>query len=213
MGKIWHVLAVAFLFVGVLTPPAAAQIKKGVKTGLNISKFGGDFYGYTTELKVGFCIGGFLQFPLSDALKIQPELLWTQKGAEIDLILLETSSPEITTQPLRVNLDYLEIPVLVKYTLGSENRMRPIFYIGPAMGIKLNSYASMNGEDYKLADDGFKGTDFGLIFGLGGSLKRGSDHEMTLEVRYNLGLSSIDNTEENAGIKNQNFSFMIGYSF
>jgi hypothetical protein len=88
--------------------PAAAQ-QLGVVAGATFSQLRG-LANVKTKNRSGTMFGVSLSVPLGSGLVLQPELLFINKGAELDL----TSG---VTQDIR--LDYLEIPLLLRRNFGS----------------------------------------------------------------------------------------------
>jgi hypothetical protein len=63
--------------------------------------------------------------------------------------------------------------------------------------------------------EGVKDTDFGMVLGGGVDIGLGKG-KMVFDVRYTLGLTTIieyELFEENIDLKNNAFSFLLGYSF
>ncbi|MCX6569122.1 MAG: outer membrane beta-barrel protein, partial [Candidatus Aminicenantes bacterium] len=85
MKKLWKILAIgAFAAMLVLPQTAAAGVKFGIKGGANIANVNGDFSEALADWKssVGFCAGIFLELNFGRILTIQPEVLYTVKGAD-----------------------------------------------------------------------------------------------------------------------------------
>jgi len=190
----------------------------GLKAGLNLANLGGDDAEYTDvdkKMRMGFTVGGFVTYSINEMFAIQPEVLYTQKGAKYedpDDDFKETDKYE-----------YLEIPVLAKFTIPTEGNISPNLFVGPALGILMSAkwdweWGDESGsEDMK---DDSKSTDFGLVFGAGVDI--GMPHSaITIDGRYTLGLTTIcepytdPETEEEheCDVKNGVISFMVGYSF
>ena len=126
----------------------------------------------------------------------QPEILFSQQGSTIKF---DSSQPDIES-----NFSYVNIPLIVKlYTVAGIN-----LQVGPQIGFLTS--AEIDNEDYK---EELKGTDFSLALGVGWDLPFG----LTLDGRYNLGLSDInDGIGQGSGapestIKNQVWQISVGY--
>lgn len=186
-------LAIVMLFA---LPVSAQQMvglaDKGIKVGVNMATFGGDDVD-DVDSRTGLVAGAYAKFKFTPLLSIQPELLFSMKGAEYG--------------DNTAKLNYIEIPVLIQASFPSPNFV-PNFYVGPALGIKLSETLEYDGEEVETDDDAYKGTDFGLAVGLGAKFTM-----ISVEARYTLGLSSIDDSGFDADIKNQVLSIMAGYSF
>lgn len=99
----------------------------GIKGGINIGTFGGadkalDPGAFDPSLsglpkleptaRVGFTAGVLYKVGLIAGLSIQPEVLYTQKGA-----VYETTIPGIGTAKGTFKVDYIDVPVFVKFSL------------------------------------------------------------------------------------------------
>ena len=190
---------------------AADRPAFGFRAGLSLASFhGGDVGGAFDEALLvlgpesltGLCAGVFATIPITDTLLLQPEALYSQKGATYTLF----------GEDLDLKLDYLEVPVLLKARFGT-GAARPAVFAGPAISFELRAKGQFQDQTEDL--DETKGTDFGLVFGAGVDLAAGSG-AFVVDARYTLGLSTIDDASSDdlrADIKNKAFTLSIGYSF
>lgn len=174
------------------TVVAFAQMSGGAKAGLNLANAAGKDAG-GTDMRVGFHVGGYLNFGISDAFSIQPELLFNSVGAK------ETSDGTTTS----IALNYISIPVMFKYNIVENFNIQA----GPQLGILASAKAKFDGGDLDIKD-GFNSTDFGLNLGLG--VDFGS---FNATARYSLGLSTIAKSDngDNVDIKNNVIQISLGY--
>lgn len=98
----------------VVASPSAAQapISMGPLVGLNFADISGDDFADEfgdTNSRLGFAIGGFAEFGLSDLVSLRPELVYTQKGTEVEAGGVEA----------KVKLDNVQLPVLAKLMFGA----------------------------------------------------------------------------------------------
>lgn len=208
-------MAVAGAVAGLLLLPpvsSAAQPKFGLKVGVNSANLnGGDVSIFESEFgpmksKIAFCGGGFVVFGLSKGMAIQVEALYTQKGSKFDLDI----DGEIVD--LNWNTDYIEIPVLFKYTFETKGNVKPVLFAGPSMAFKMTAKlkATYQGQSEESDIPGFKSSDIGLVFG--GGLDIGP--KIRVDLRYTMGLTKLLEMDgETADIKNGVFSLMVGYAF
>ena len=195
----------------------AAEIKGGIKIGASSAKLHGedvedfeDFLGEDLISKLGFSAGVFITFNITEMFAIQPEVLYTMKGAKYE--------EEIFGETLKfwVNLTYLEIPLLAKIIVPTQGIVKPCLFAGPALAIKLSGKAKAEyaGETEEENIEDMKGTDFGLVIGAGLDFGLGAPGmgKLTVDIRYSLGLSTISDFEDE-DVKNGVFSLMIGFSF
>jgi hypothetical protein len=174
-------------------------INKGIKVGLNLATLGGDdadTYGSLSN-RTGISAGGFVVLNLA-VINIRPEILYTMKGVKAELNTVETT----------MKLDYLEIPVLLEYNLPLPGPVSPCIFAGPAFAFKLSAKAETGSQEVEM-DSLIKSTDLGLVIGAGVTL----NNMITVDVRYVLGLSSIDDSPVELDVKNQVISLMVGYMF
>jgi hypothetical protein len=148
-------------------------------------------------MKLGFGLGAFITFSMSDMVAIQPELLYVMKGTKDDDDAAE-----------KLKLDYVQVPVLVKLNFQTASSFKPSVFAGPAVGILLSG--KYGDVDVK---DGFKSTDFGLVFGVGAEIGAGATGAFTLDARYDLGLSNILEDAGDFSVKTSNIGLFVGYSF
>ncbi|MCX6570813.1 MAG: porin family protein [Candidatus Aminicenantes bacterium] len=205
MKRLIAVLVIA-AFAGLLAlpQPAAAGIQFGIKAGGNIAKpTGADADNLTATLKsrVGFTGGVFFAFNFGSVLTIQPEILYTMKGASY--VALDDSYTD------KLYADYIEIPLLLKLKIPLPV-IQPFVFAGPAVGFKLSEKHEQDGVPY--GDVLFKNNDYGAIFGAGVNLGR----NFMIDVRYSMGLQKVINTVEGdvqPDFKNGVWAAMIGIAF
>jgi hypothetical protein len=212
MKKTVKALLMGAVVIMLLLPnlSSAKGIKVGFKIGVNNADFHGEDIketeqrlGEDVKSKWGLCAGGFVRFNISKTFAIQPEVLYTEKGAIFEQIF------PVGTERWEFNLSYLEVPVLVKFMIPTPGRVKPNLYAGPALAIKLSYKFKAEGGGETVEDDieGMKDTDFGIIVGAGVDFGK-----LMVDVRYVLGLTTtFDDAEDD--VKNGVISLMIGYSF
>ena len=192
MKKLGSVLVVtAFAALLALPSPAAADVRFGLKGGASIANVNGDFVDALGDWKstVGFCGGIFLEFNFGRVLTLQPEVLYTMKGAD--------------TGEGKLKFDYIEIPVLLKLRLPTGD-VHPFIFAGPAFGFTLKSAL----EGIELED--FPKSDYSAV--IGGGLQLGSSFH--IDVRYTMGLQKLEIPDlEAIDLKNGVLSATIGLAF
>ncbi len=204
------VLLVAF----VASPGLAQKLSAGVRGGISIADLTGDGVD-STSTKLGFVGGAFLGVDLHEYFRIQFEGQYVQKGSE-------TSDEDAT---LKINLNYIEFMVPFTLTIPTNSAIAPRLYAGPALGIEASCSVSVEGtflgetldESADCDDDADaaarKSTDFSVFFGGGVDIAVGSG-AITLDVLYDLGLTSVDDSGVEAEeFKNKNLLILAGYRF
>jgi len=186
MKKLFLVTAIAVLG---LSNVNAQDIKFGAKAGLNLAFITGDG---TEDFKpnTDFHVGLMAEWKISDKFALQPEIIYSGQGSDINI---ESEG--------RISLNYLNVPLMGKYYVTEKLSLE----VGPQVGFLLSTKGGT--IDYK---DLLKSTDYGVNFGVGYKL----DNGLNFSARYNLGLSNINNVD-GFSEKNSNgvFQLSVGYFF
>lgn len=188
-------LVIAMVAVGFTAN--SQDIKFGVKAGLNIANLKGND-NFKVDSRTGFHVGGMVNFKLSDAFAIQPELLYSTQGA----------SNKVAGTDITFRMDYITLPIMAKYYIVEGFNVQA----GPQLGFNINAEVEGNGRTIdvkKYLGSEEKGFDFGLNFGLGYELPLG----LTFDARYNLGLTDIFKENKGDAVKNSVFQISVGYFF
>lgn len=184
MKKIIAITAFMLFFVGI----KAQNVEIIPKAGINIAtqSMKGD-----KKAKVGFQGGVGINFLTGlSGFSVQPELNFISKGASFKT----TSGRE------KLNLNYLELPVLAKYSFG------PVYLnAGPSLGLRLGQ-----GDKEKATYGAMKKLDFGLQMGGGVAIAAGLG-KIILDARYVLGLTNISDVK-GVNIKNRGVQVSVGYA-
>jgi hypothetical protein len=201
-------LLTLLFFLSIFSIMSYAQMQAGLKAGLNIANLSGDDAG-SPDSKTGFAFGGFFMYQFSPMFAIQPEAYYTMKGAT------EKMDFQGTTVDLTYTLDYIEIPVLFKFLIPVQGSgVRPAIFAGPFLGINTTAKVKAEVDDQSQEEDieDTKSTEFGLQFGGGLGFPVGNG-ELGVDIRYILGLSTIDDSAENFDVKNGVINFNLYYGF
>jgi opacity protein-like surface antigen len=169
----------------------AQNIKFGAKAGLNISKFTGDA---NVDSKVGFQVGAFGEFKISEKFAIQPELLFSNLGAKETVIGTK----------LTYNFNYIVVPVMAKYYVANKFALEA----GPQIGFLTSAKLKADGQTRDIKEL-FNSTDFGLNIGAGYDVAE----KINVGLRYTIGLSNIVKDSGDSKFRNGNFALAVGYKF
>ena len=191
---------------------AEAQIVNvGIKAGPNNSKIiGTDAYELVSESSVpisgifSFHAGLFAVVKINDKFAIQPEVLYSEQGFVYKKNY--TFNDETKEKKLDVKMDYINIPIMVKYYPFEQ------FFLdfGPQIGFLIDvEQESLSGTSVVKSDvkHEYEDTDTGFNFGLGYE-----GDKFTIYGRYTLGLKDIHKTID-ADNKNSVIQFGVGYKF
>lgn len=168
-------MALTGLVLSVLAPPAAAQeLSGGVLGGLGFASFANA--DYDTNRRIALRAGGFAVMKLSSSWGGRVEAAYAMKG-------VEAGGGAVT-----VALDYIEVPVLAEYWIGTGGTV-PVIFTGPAVGFKVVSKLQGDGGSLDYGDS-VPDVDFGWV--LGGGLETSfGDLPVLLDARYTRGFRSV----------------------
>jgi hypothetical protein len=136
--------------------PAMAQVWSGVgvHAGGSAALLRGNDVGITddaTDRNYGFTIGVYKSIPLGAGFAVRPELMYTQKGGALsfDEMIEDETSTEVD---LNFNVDYLEVPVALTYTIPTQSRYLPMLYAGPYASLATRRNISFDADG--ISDEG-----------------------------------------------------------
>lgn len=172
---------VFILIIGFSTQ--AQGLDLGIKAGANFSNIT-DASNF--DSKTGFVAGIFVGIKFSDKFALQPELLYSQQGAEF-----ETGDFDLT---------YVNVPVIFKYYLVKGLNIQAGPQFGFVVDDDITNVFGEIGDDVETNDFDTSG-----VVGLGYDLPLG----IRLSARYNFGLTEVSD----GGGKNSVISLAVGYSF
>jgi hypothetical protein len=168
----------------VASAAAAQHVAFGLKAGPSYTKFRGidpaQISSASNAYRLGFHAGVMAEVKVTDKFSIQPELLYSQKGAKNKLV------DEIYTV-----FSYLDLPVMVKARLGETG-----FFLegGPQFGYLLRATSNFMQYSYNQRDS-YEKVDVGYAAGLGYQLTSGP----LLGFRFNGGLTRLNRPIINGG--------------
>lgn len=204
------IICAAAFAVSVLS--AQAQEKKfefGVKAGAQLSTFAGDFD--EAEAIAGFHVGGVANYHLSEDFSIQPELLLSMQGSESGE---EYWDGEVRYENMRVELFYINMPVLVKYHFTKVKGLS--VGAGPQIGVLLSAkqkydsvlFGDRDEHDNDIRDD-VKPIDIGLV----GDVEYKLPNNIFFSFRANVGFMNINDDGSDDKTRNSVVSLSAGYRF
>jgi hypothetical protein len=199
------VLALAATLAAV-RPAIGQQTLIGAKAGLvsaNVDEDG-------VDARTGLGLGAFARFGLASTLSLQPEALYVGKGFSGNDGGFEST----------FKLDYLQVPVLLQVHVPVDGAVSPRLFAGPAIAFKLscNAAGDDGGTSVEISCADFsdfgldldaKSTDFGLVFGAGADIDAGGV-VVTLDGRYDLGLTDVLEFQGVSGLKNRAWELFAG---
>lgn len=217
-----------------------ANFSFGFKGGLNLAQHVGTEerdaeYTVSSAWRRGFAAGAFLAFHVTPRFSVQQEVLYVQKGSGQDIGVEILEIP--TTLHVVYDMDYIEIPVLLRLAWMRRKNFELYGLAGTAMSLKVRDCYTLQGEvtdgeevipiraDSDMSEvDMF---DFSFVYGMGIQFKT-HGRDAFLEYRFTMCWNTlamptyayvpfedeeilIDN--EPVPLKNQSHAIMFGISF
>jgi hypothetical protein len=216
-----------FVVVFMLSQSAAAEpwVSFGAKAGLYTSN--------TTEItaswpqtsfKSGFAGGVYMDYAFNRYFSLQPEILYVMKGLNGGI------ANSMFDVDYSARFDYIEIPLLAKFTLAGRSRFSPYIFAGPGVGINIK-FIDLRSDEIQSGSSDWSAimNRAELCFSFGGGCKYGIGlGGITADIRFDLGLSNVYSggkvTRELGGYettdtivagssRNLGFAMLVGYNF
>lgn len=216
-----HLFLFAFVLLGAAVS-AQSKISYGLRAGVSNATLRGDAVesfqniltyaggAVTTSNKTGFYSGGFVSIPVSGAFSIEPGIMYTQKGYELQG-KLGIKGTDIIGGRSRLTLGYVELPVLAKATIDGFE-----IFAGPQLGYLANANLRTTAgafgfnfiNDRRDVKDQFNELDVSLTGGVGYQFGNG----FRVQAAYDHGLSRM-NAGQNVEAYNRALKVGIGFRF
>jgi hypothetical protein len=211
-----HLAAMVLLLVGgaslAVTAPAAAnpdtglaRVTGGIKAGLGLAQHQGIDdprlpYTVDSDWRLGPTVAAFLHFPVTDRFAVQQEIVYARKGSRqtigVDILEIPTALDVV------YDLDYLEIPLLLRLVWLRSARLDWYSLGGFSFALKINDNYRLSGQLVGEPDeepvplyadapmDEVDIFDFAFVYGLGLEAPLGS-RRLLLEYRFSLSLERL----------------------
>ena len=190
----------------------ACQMTIGVRGGLASATVTGEDL-TDTRRRSGITIGGSLGLDLGGPFNLDVGAAYTQKGV---------AATEGGTD-IRINLGYIEFPVLARLTVPTVGGLTSHASIGPVFAFEAGCEAettqveltiTVDCNDPSLGGDlDTKSFDVGALVGAGVSIGVGTPARVSIDAMYNVGLRSIDASDTLDPNRNRAFMVTWGLSF
>lgn len=202
---------------------SAQDIRIGVKGSLNLT----NIPDFTVVEALGqdfkyMATGGaalFAEIPLDQNFTFRPEVAYNRRGGKIDRLNLGSGAVGSIIGGLtnaRLNIDYIDVPLLLQYRFSPGAESTAYLVAGPSVGFKVGSSMSNNflgiiKPKYDL-DLNYKDVDFGGVVGIGYQMPVRGRVKGFVEATYR---HSFTNAVDDLGIlkvdsKTSNFGFSAG---
>ena len=207
----WQMAAVLAALSLAAALPVHAQ-RLGIVAGATFSQLRG-FENVKAKNRSGTMVGAILTLPIGERVALQPEFLFINKGGALDYGAGGTDE---------IRLDYLDIPLLLRFDKAPSGVLNPHFYAGPSVGFNVGCNITSRGGGVPdvstdCTRDNFdpKSLDWGALVGAGVDLSLGG-LGVTGGARYGIGLANISNDDGDAlerRVRNGTLTVYLGVLF
>jgi hypothetical protein len=207
-----NVTLIVALVLGVCFTASATSVF-GVKGGLNVSQLMGDdsdLDNTTTDPRIGFNAGVFLEIALFELFSIQPEVIYTLKGETIK------AGGVFGGGTWNVELEYMEIPILAKIYLPFSLISRPFLYAGPFIGFNVSATSDniyevgpFNFDADANLDEDVRALESGIALGAG-VRKSAGPLALILDARYTFSMTPAFDDSAFDKVYNGVFMVLVG---
>lgn len=206
MKKLFLFIALTAFAIISATTQTNAQARFGIKAGATLTTLGSaTANGVTVDYnyRPGFQGGVFAELPIAKAISFNPQVLFTQKGGNINTTV---SGINLTGH---TQINYLDLPLL----FGFKATPKLSFFVGPQVSFLMSTktVVSVTGFGTQESTDktGVKNT---LV---GGNLGAGYDltNNIGVNLHYMFDFGRAGEGSNDTGEKNSGFALTLGYKF
>jgi hypothetical protein len=245
MKRIPPIVLTCIIVVVFAANSLAVDLSAGIKGGLGIANFKGggvDVTGvvpFKNKPLLGLTGGIALNAKFTDIIGAELDVLYCMKGSKAECNTsgiyydLSTGGWGIvdTKAERKYTLNYIDIPVLVKFLVPLQAPVKPAFFMGPSFNLLLSSkmnehidstyYDSLHSvKDTQAVMDSLedrksstKSLQFGLVVGASAEMKMGPG-DIVFDLRYSFGLADIYKKDSNlSSLLNSHFAILVGYNY
>lgn len=191
MKKAFRLFLVAAAML--LTVPAAAQFKYGIRGGANLVNMKFDGGTLDKSNRAGFYVGPTIKFTVPIiGLSLDASALYDQKTAEVEGQTVKAQS--------------IDIPINVRYGLGASSIANVFVFAGPQFGFNIAS-------DKKLSESAqdwtWKSSNVSVNVGLGCTLLK----HVEVKANYNIACSKSAETIDGENVSAKFNSWQLGLAY
>ncbi len=224
MRKI-HIFIICIFFCTIHQNILAQKILFGAKGGLNFANITGEDSDEYANIKFGWCFGGFVDYKLNSFLSLRPELNYTERGCYFEEALGTITT--LITKKYNYHYNYLEIPILLKMTVGNQVKMS-VFggpYAAFLLSARIRGKRKMEERTLTISHVILSETinqnieaetnffDTGFSFGTGFVLQKSATLSLMIDLCYTVGFRSIDKNNPQLDIRHEAMAMNAGFIF
>lgn len=161
----------------------------GVKGGINASSLNADDVD-ESNMRIGMHIGFFAKIAITEDLAFQPEFLYTMKGAKLQY------QNAFVSGTATYALDYLELPLLLAYSLSDALSIHGGMYVAALSKAKVTNESDIGLFNFEseLDKEDFESIDYGVVIGAATHFD-----VFSIGIRYDYGLAAVGKERVFAG--------------
>ena len=167
----------------------------GIKAGVNSSNLTASNGGNSTDYKIGFNAGLLAHIHAGKHVALQPEINYSEQGGKVNY----------ATSNYVAKLSYIQVPLLVQYMFGPGYRIQA----GPQVSFLTSATGTTGGNVKQNIKGNYTSTDVSVSVGAGIL----TNTKFGIDVRWNFGLSDINNTNTNVNVRNNVGQLSLFYMF
>ena len=225
--KIFTYLITLILILANINSLAQTGAQFGIKGGYSMAtQYGIETpdipYLVDVEYRHGLAVGIMAYYPVTESFGVQQEILYIMKGSRENIEMLEMP---VTTRT-EYDLNYLEIPIVFRYTIVRLFDLDIYGASGFALSIMLDGEYRLSGS-VLVGDDEEPSTfsetsqirnvdifDYGFLYGAGFEFEL-FDKKCFFEYRFNIGWNTLMMPTVEGGdpapLRNQDYIFVLGF--
>lgn len=225
--------------------PFDGEATSGLSLGIRLGGTASSLYSYGSgsQSKFGFMGGVNVDVPLSDVFSIQPEIDFVDGGSGSGVVPGGMVPGSMVPGSMvgyggygyglaagPTDLQYLQIPILLRATLPLTGPVHPFLMAGPSISFLISNGAANGGYGYPAiappygygmnaaynmnpyGNYGANSIDWGFNFGAGTDINLNQNFALALDLRYYLGLGDVE-AEGLSTVQNRGIQFLSGLEF
>ncbi len=211
LNKILSVLAIGFFCFFV---KAQEKLTYGIQGGINYSSLRFEDVRTTKhDAELNYFIGISSRIHLRTNMFLDIEVNYDRKKVSVYLeeVIINSLSYGGGFRIFDI-YEFITLPVMLRYEFGKKK----IFFVkgGPFLGYFLSAKERINNGELSMdLSQYFSDFDFGFSIGIGKVFSLGNSNKLNLELRNNLGITSIQGHPESQYTKTNSLNIVLGWIF
>lgn len=210
--KRWMLGVVALVMIVGAAPTVAGPWHAGVRAGAAFADLRGDLPDLAKpDSKLGLAAGGFVTREFAPGVELEVDALYVQKGATFEVVATDEEG-NVFTGDSDLELNYLEVPVMLRFDLPIGGAVRPYLIGGGTVNFTLSGKVEPAfGEPEIDIKDDMKSVLTGVTGGLGLRMHLATCR-LDLEARYGTEFEDLYDIEDNLESINQTVTVTLAVS-